>query len=62
MKECIDRADLAFQSADSGKELITTAIGSPATKTILSQNWQVLLGIERSLKWKYTINYGAEKG
>ncbi|WP_227849950.1 hypothetical protein [Clostridioides sp. ZZV15-6598] len=31
LKECIDRADLAFQSADSGKELIATAIGSPAT-------------------------------
>ncbi|WP_227847824.1 hypothetical protein [Clostridioides sp. ZZV15-6598] len=32
LKECIDRADSAFQSADSGKQLIATAIGDPATK------------------------------
>lgn len=32
LKECIDRADSAFQEADNGKELIATAIGSIATK------------------------------
>lgn len=32
LKECINRADEAFQEADSGKELIATAIGSIATK------------------------------
>ncbi|CZR83065.1 hypothetical protein CDFC105_53815 [Clostridioides difficile] len=32
LKECIDRADEAFQEADSGKTLLSTAIGSPATK------------------------------
>ncbi|MDM9977585.1 hypothetical protein QVA91_11970, partial [Clostridioides difficile] len=31
LKECIDRADEAFQEADSGKVLLSTAIGSPAT-------------------------------
>ncbi|CCL32071.1 TPA: hypothetical protein ACSVPQ_004162 [Clostridioides difficile] len=31
LKECIDRADEAFQEADSGKILLSTAIGSPAT-------------------------------
>ncbi|MCM0737849.1 hypothetical protein NBN67_09890 [Clostridioides difficile] len=31
LKECIDRAELAFQEADSGKTLLSTAIGSPAT-------------------------------
>ncbi|MDN9389212.1 hypothetical protein KLL04_19100, partial [Clostridioides difficile] len=29
LKECIDRADEAFQEADSGKTLLSTAIGSP---------------------------------
>ncbi|MCC0736873.1 hypothetical protein KGF36_19870, partial [Clostridioides sp. ZZV14-6009] len=31
LKECIDRADSAFQEADSGKTILSTAIGSPAT-------------------------------
>ncbi|EGT2232880.1 TPA: hypothetical protein SHW33_004007 [Clostridioides difficile] len=39
LKECIDRADEAFQEADSGKTLLSTAIGSPATSEQTFQDY-----------------------
>lgn len=39
LKECIDRADSAFQEADSGKILLSTAIGSPATSEQTFQDY-----------------------
>ncbi len=39
LKECIDKADEAFQEADSGKTLLSTAIGSPATSEQTFQDY-----------------------
>ncbi|HEK4634535.1 TPA: hypothetical protein SOK69_001644 [Clostridioides difficile] len=50
LKECIDRADSAFQSADSGKELIATAIGSPATKDNTFAELASLIGDRKKFK------------
>ncbi|MDL0162671.1 hypothetical protein [Clostridioides difficile] len=60
LKECIDRADEAFQEADSGKTLLSTAIGSPATPEQTFQDYaNYITGFKNTIsqlnsKYKYT--------
>ncbi len=70
LKECIDRADSAFQEADSGKILLSTAIGSPATSEQTFQDYANYItgfksnisNLETQLKSKYSIRYGSIDG
>ncbi|MDE3567544.1 hypothetical protein PV481_17920 [Clostridioides difficile] len=70
LKECIDRADEAFQEADSGKTLLSTAIGSPATSEQTFQDYANYItgfksnisNLETQLKSKYSIRYGPIDG
>ncbi|MCP3283091.1 hypothetical protein NAV08_18720, partial [Clostridioides difficile] len=57
LKECIDRADEAFQEADSGKTLLSTAIGSPATSEQTFQDYaNYITGFKSNISKDNTIN------
>ncbi|EGT5474355.1 hypothetical protein NFZ15_019305 [Clostridioides difficile] len=70
LKECIDRADSAFQSADSGKELIATAIGSPATSEQTFQEYAnyitefkgTITDLQQQVNMRYKISAGSFEG
>ncbi|HBG7286499.1 hypothetical protein [Clostridioides difficile] len=70
LKECIDRADSAFQSADSGKQTIATAIGSPATSEQTFQEYAdyitefkgTITDLQQQVNMRYKITGGSFEG
>ena len=70
LKECIDRADEAFQEADSGKTLLSTAIGSPATSEQTFQEYAnyitefkgTITDLQQQVNMRYKISAGSFEG